>query len=214
MRLYVYPHSPISRKVLFAMHEKGLDLELEILPPYDEPGKAKLRLTYPLATVPLLMLDDGSPMPESSIIVEYLDQKFPQEPRLLPRDPELALRARAFDRVGDILLEGTAYLAWALRKSATERHEGKIAKSLASLRAALAVLETALASSRCLVGDDLTLADLGAHCAAASLLADGTLEGLDAWPNVARWHASLASRPSWLQVLADGKDVPMPAGFG
>ena len=213
MKLYVYPHSPISRKVLFAMHEMGLDIEREILPPYDQPGKAQLRLIYPLATVPLLILDDGTPMPESSIIVEYLDQKSAHEPRLVPRDPEPALRARAFDRVGDILLERTAYLAWALRKSAAERNEGKIATNLESVGAALTVLDTALATGRCLVGEELTLADLGAHCAAASLLTDGTLEKLDAWPNVARWHASLASRPSWRRVLEDCRNVPKPEGF-
>ena len=162
MRLYVYPHSPISRKVLLAMYEKGLTIESEIVPPTDEAHKERIReQVYPLATIPMLVLDDGSPMPESSIIVEYLDLTFEEAPQLIPRDPRVALAARAFDRLGDVLLDGTAYLAWALRKPQAQQHPGKIASSFKSVKAALGSLDSTLATKSFLVGDDLTVADLG-----------------------------------------------------
>lgn len=214
MRLYVYPHSPLSRKVLLAVYEKGLSIEREVIAPYDEPGKRRLRQTYhPLATIPMLILDDGTPMPESSIIVEYLDRSFSHAPELLPRDPMAALHARALDRLGDVLLNATSYLAWALRKPKGEQHESKVAASFETVRSALSWLDIRLASNSYLFGESLTFADLGAICAVASLLADQTLHDLAPWPGVSRWHQAVTHRPAWRRMIEDARDVPLPAGF-
>ena len=37
-------------------------------------------------TIPCPILDDGSPLPESAVIIAYLDEKFPDRP-LTPKDP-------------------------------------------------------------------------------------------------------------------------------
>ena len=54
------------------------------------------------------MRDDGWMIPESTIIVEYLDSQFDQGPRLIPQDKELARRARFFDRQFDLYVNEPA----------------------------------------------------------------------------------------------------------
>ena len=78
--------SPCSQKVRIILAEKNLSWEkIDV----DLPGKANLSADYlklnPLGVVPTLV-DDGKPVIESSIISEYLEDRFPQ-PRMRPNDP-------------------------------------------------------------------------------------------------------------------------------
>lgn len=93
LTLYTHPMSPCSQKVRIVLTEKGL--------PWDKydvnlPEKENLTPEYlelnPLGVVPTLV-DDGNPVIESSIICEYLEDKFP-EPALRPDDPLLQARMR------------------------------------------------------------------------------------------------------------------------
>lgn len=78
--------SPCSQKVRIVLAEKCLDWEkIDV----DLPGKANLSADYlalnPLGVVPTLV-EDGKPVIESSIIVEYLDDRYPNV-ALRPTDP-------------------------------------------------------------------------------------------------------------------------------
>lgn len=86
LELYTHPMSPCSQKVRIVLAEKNLSCtKVDV----DLPGKANLEPDYlklnPLGVVPTLV-DDGKPVIESSIICEYLEDKFP-EPELRPSDP-------------------------------------------------------------------------------------------------------------------------------
>jgi glutathione S-transferase len=74
--LYHAPHSTCSQKVRLVLHEKGLPFEdIRI----DLSKKEQLRSEYlainPNGVVPTLV-DDGTPIIESSVICEYLDEKY------------------------------------------------------------------------------------------------------------------------------------------
>src|ERR1700722_17501312 len=213
MNLYVFPHAPYSRKVLLAIYEKGLKIEIETISPHDPAAQERLLGIYPIFTLPLLVLDEGSPMPESSIIVEHLDLSSAAGPRLLPADTREALHVRACDRLGDQLLAATAYLAFALGKPVEKQNAERIAMNRRKIRAVLDLVESKLGVSTFLHGDGLTLADLGPVCAVASLLSDGSLEGLQPWPGVERWFARVTSRPSWQRIGDDCRAVPLPRGL-
>ena len=93
LELYTHPMSPCAQKVRIALTEKGIDWTAIHV---DLPGKANLEPDYlklnPLGVVPTLV-DDGRPVIESSIICEYLDDRFP-EPSLKPADPWQVARMR------------------------------------------------------------------------------------------------------------------------
>ena len=93
LQLYTHPMSPCAQKVRIVLAEKRLEWERI---PVDLPSKENLRPEYlklnPLGVVPTLV-DDDNPVIESSIICEYLDDKFP-EPSLRPTDPWQCARMR------------------------------------------------------------------------------------------------------------------------
>jgi glutathione S-transferase len=93
--LYHAAHSTCSQKVRMVLHEKGLTFdEVRI----DLAKKEQLKPDYlalnPNGVVPTLV-DDGTPIIESSVICEYLDEKFPQNP-LVPGNLVQRARMRAW----------------------------------------------------------------------------------------------------------------------
>ena len=73
MKLYCALPSPYSQKVLIAFKEKGIKFDPEYVNLMDPEKHAEYKKFYPIGKVPLLVLEDGYMIPESSIIVEYLD---------------------------------------------------------------------------------------------------------------------------------------------
>lgn len=118
MKLFYLDHSPFAARVRLAMLAKGLDIPL--VPP---PGGA-LTDTYraytPIGLVPALELDDGTVIAESQVIVDYLEDAFP-DPPLRPAAARDRARAALLARVVDL------YLAEPLKRlfeyTKTEREE-------------------------------------------------------------------------------------------
>lgn len=77
LELYTHPMSPCAQKVRLVLAEKGIDWTPR---PIDLAGKENLQPWYlklnKLGVVPTLV-DDGNPVIESSIICEYLEDRFP-----------------------------------------------------------------------------------------------------------------------------------------
>ena len=100
MKLYFHPLSTYSQKTLIAFHEKGVPFEPQIVNLMDPAGRAEYEKLYPLGKIPSLVRDDGWFIPESTIIVEYLEGYFPdQGPRLIPTERDAARQARFLDRM-------------------------------------------------------------------------------------------------------------------
>src|SRR5690349_18244797 len=82
VKLYIFPSSPFSRKVRIVLREKGIACtEINPFAAGPEPSNPN-----PLGKVPALVLDDGTELFDSVVIVEYLDALRP-EPRLIPEAP-------------------------------------------------------------------------------------------------------------------------------
>ena len=90
--------SPYARKVRIALAEKGLPFELLTEAPWD--STTSTPRYNPLEKLPVLLLDDGSSVYESSFILQYLELKYPQHP-LLPPDVDGILDARRFEVLCD-----------------------------------------------------------------------------------------------------------------
>ena len=139
MRLIDAARCPYCARVRIALAEKGLDHETVEIDLSDRPPWVyELNVT---GRVPIL--DDGFVLPESEVIMAYLEERYP-EPALLPPDPVARARARllvhrfdsnigddyyAFRRgdanalsdklegleVGESLYSDIAYAPWVLR---------------------------------------------------------------------------------------------------
>ena len=139
MRLIDAPRCPYCARVRIVLAEKGIDFETVEIDLSDRPAWVyELNVT---GRVPIL--DDGFVLPESEVIMAYLEERCP-EPALLPPDPVGRARARLlvhrFDRnigddyyafrrdgenelagklgrleVGESLYSDVAYVPWVLR---------------------------------------------------------------------------------------------------
>lgn len=89
MRLIDAPRCPYCARVRIALAEKEIEPETIEIDLSDRPS-----WVYDLnATGRVPILDDGFVLPESNVIMEYLDERYPQTP-LLPADQTERARAR------------------------------------------------------------------------------------------------------------------------
>jgi glutathione S-transferase len=98
---------PYCARVRLALAEKELDYETVEVDLSDRP-QWLLELNPPSGRVPVL--DDGFTLPESEVIMEYLDERYPDRP-LLPSDPAERAHARLLVHRFDENL-GTDYYAF------------------------------------------------------------------------------------------------------
>ena len=179
LTLYDADRCPYCARIRIVLAEKGLPYETVVVDLDDRP--AWIYEKNPLGKVPVLEEGDFV-LPESAVIMEYLEERYP-EPPLWPADP--AERA-----AGRLLLERFDQLSrpyYALRRGDEDARE--------HLDAELAGLDSLLASRPFLTGREFGLAD------AAYLpwiLRAETMLGvdLDAHPAVADWAARAGARPS------------------
>ena len=96
MKLYGYFRSSAAYRVRIALNLKGLGAEhyFRHLRKGEHRSPEHLALN-PQGLVPALVLDDGTVLTQSLAIIEYLDETHP-EPRLVPAEPVLRAKVRAF----------------------------------------------------------------------------------------------------------------------
>ena len=96
LTLYGAPLSPFVRKVRLLLAEKGLDYQLEAIAPFGQP--AWYREISPLGRIPALR-DGDLALADSSVICQYLEERYPEPPNLQgdappPRSGALAGKIR------------------------------------------------------------------------------------------------------------------------
>jgi glutathione S-transferase len=97
--------SPYVRKVLACLNLKGIDYEIEPIVPFM--GDDRFTALSPLRRIPVL-IDDRVTLPDSSVICQYLEDRYP-EPALYPSDVAERARARwleeyADTRIGEVII--------------------------------------------------------------------------------------------------------------
>jgi len=200
-----HPLSSFCWKGLIALYENATPFELNLLNLGDPEAKAAFEALWPLAKMPVL--EDrgrGEVIPETSIIIDYLDHCYPGAVRFVPEDPERARTVRLWDRILDNYVQGPMQRIVFDRL----RPEGKkdsfgVEEARAQLAIALGAVERQAGQDGWVVGGDFTLAD----CAAAPALfyADkvAPLEGK--FPNALALLERLKARPSFARVLEEAE---------
>ncbi|MFI4934069.1 MAG: glutathione S-transferase family protein [Caulobacterales bacterium] len=131
--LYEHPLSPYAQKVKIALREKGVDFTVEMPGGIGAGGAAgDFVAASPRAEVPAL-IDGETRVFDSTIILEYIEDKWPTPP-LLPKGPAERARVRMIEEVMDTHFEA---INWALSEiSWFRRAEGELAERLRAQAAA------------------------------------------------------------------------------
>jgi glutathione S-transferase len=107
VKLIDSPRCPYCARVRIALAEKGIEYEQVVVDLRDRPAWL-VELNPPRGRVPVL--DDGFTLPESEVIMEYLEDRYPDRP-LLPADHSQRAQARCVVYRFDDLL-GDDYYAY------------------------------------------------------------------------------------------------------
>jgi glutathione S-transferase len=178
--LYNADRCPYVARVRIMLAEKGIEFEAVEIDLSDRP--AWYYEKNPTGRVPTIEEDGGRPLPESAVILEFLEERYP-EPALLPADPadRAAVRLLIF-RDGDLT---SPY--YALRRGEDGARE--------QFDAAVGRFDALLAEQPYLSGEDFGLADIALipwFLRARDMLG----VDFDGFPAVADWLSRLEQRPA------------------
>lgn len=201
LTLYYHPLASYCHKVLIALYEHGVAFDKRLIDLGDPADRAELGAIWPLVKFPVLRDQvRGRDVPETSIIIEYLDQFYAGPRAMIPADREAALEVRLWDRFFDNHVQGPMQAIVAHRLSGGS---GVLDRERAALATAYRMIERQLGAREWIAGDGFSMAD----CAAAPALFYAlTLEALPAdTPRLAAYFERLMERPSVRRVIDEAR---------
>lgn len=156
MKLYTGDLSPYSAKVRMQIYAKGIKDDIHFTLPTNF-MQGKFSETSPIGRIPVLELDDGSIIPESEVISEYLEEVFPEH-SMLGSDPKTRADVRVISRIADIYLMNNIFMS--LRQVNRKTRIDAIRDLfVAQVVRGLGALEKHLGDGEFAVGDIMTMAD-------------------------------------------------------
>jgi glutathione S-transferase len=204
LTLHFHPLSSFCWKALIALYENDIPFAPNMVDLGNPAERAALLKMWPIGKFPVLRDDArGETVPESSVIIEYLDRHYPGTTRFVPGEPGLALQTRLRDRFYDL------YVHLPMQKIMGDRLRGEgkkdphgVEEARAQLRTSYAMIEQQMATVTWAMGGEFRLAD----CAAAPALFYGNMVvPFDAYKNLNAYFERLKARPAFARVLKEAE---------
>ena len=219
LKLYYHPFSSFCQKVLVALYENGAAFEREIVDLGDPEQSEALRRLWPLRKFPVLRDEErGLTIPESSVIVAYVERHHPGRAKLIPDDGDLALRVDALDRIFDnyVSMSVTKVVVDRIRPEGRRDPQG-VEEARALIESAYGLLDSELPAGGWAAGEAFTLAD----CAAApALFYSNIVVPFGKHSNLAAYYERLLERPSFARAVDEARPyrhlfpLEWPASYG
>jgi glutathione S-transferase len=204
LTLYSHPLASYCWKALVALYETGTPFRNELIEGLPK-ANPTLSTAWPIGKMPLLHdAARDKAVPETTIIIEYLQQHYPGTAMLVPEETTLRLDARLWDRFFDL------YVHTPMQKLVTDRMRPQDRKDPAGADEAKAMLDTAyamldqrMATRTWAVGDDFTMAD----CAAMPALfyAEAVHPFTGSRPALDSYFDRLMGRPSARRTIREAQ---------
>jgi glutathione S-transferase len=192
------------QKVLIALYENDTPFTPKLVDLADEAERAALLRLWPIGKFPVLRDDiRDQTIPESSIIIEYLDRHHPGRTRFVADAADLAWQTRLRDRFYDLYVhEPVQKIVLDRLRPAGKNDPHGVEEAKARLRVSYGMIDREMTATTWAMGDAFSLAD----CAAApSLFYANEVMPFDAHKNVAAYLDRLRARPSYARVLKEAE---------
>ena len=199
MKLIGTPTSPYTRKARVVLAEKRIDYDFVVDPPFE--AATGVAAYNPLGKVPVLVLDDGSTIFDSRVIVEYLDNASPVT-KLLPEDTRHRIQTRRWEALADGCTDATVAIVMERRRPETLQYGEWIARQQGKIERALHSMSEDLGNRSWCCGDFFNLSDVAVGCCLGFL--DLRLPEVDwraVYPNLAKLAEKLLQRPSFKDTI-------------
>ncbi|CAI8749343.1 glutathione S-transferase [Pseudomonas sp. IT-196MI5] len=201
LTLYFHPLSSFCHKALIALYELNIAFEKRIIDLGNDADRAELQALWPIGKFPVLR-DHArqKDVPESSVIIEYLDRIHPGQAQLIAHDWEAALEVRLWDRFFDLYVQVPMQKIVADRINATN---GDLTRERTALTTAYGMLERQLAARTWVASPAFSMAD----CAAAPALfyASTLVPFPDDYRHLSAYFDRLVQRPSVTRVIDEAR---------
>jgi glutathione S-transferase len=205
LTLYFHPLASYCWKALIALYENDIPFTPSPVDLGNPAERAAFLKMWGIGKFPVLRDEvRNETVPESSIIIEYLDRHYRGRTRFISDDPGRALQTRLRDRFYDLYvhLPMQKIMGDRLRPDGKQDPHG-VEEARAQLRTSYAMIEQQMANSCWAMGDDFSLAD----CAAAPPLFYGNMAVPfgEAHKDLGAYLGRLKTRPSFARVLKEAE---------
>ena len=186
MKLLASPASPYTRKVRVVLAEKKIDFDMELVDV--APAVNPVNPHNPLGKIPTLVLDDGTALYDSRVIVEFLDHASPLN-RLIPADFRDRMQVRRWEALADGVVDAGILV----------RGGFQLDKQVARMHRGMARLEAELGAKNWCHGERYSLADIAVGCCVGWLgfRKPGDVDWPSEYPALARHYQKLLERPAF-----------------
>ncbi len=199
LKLIASPTSPYARKVRVALAEKKIEYQTVNASPW-EPGNP-VHAWSPLGKVPVLVLDDGTQIYDSRVIVEYIDTVSPVS-RLIPEPNRQRIEVKRWEALADGICDAMVAIVLEAKRPVKQQSKDWIARQQQKVAAGVADLARELGENMWCNGEAYSLADIATGCALGYLdLRNRELDWRRDYPNLASLAERLAKRPSFQETV-------------
>ena len=181
--------------------------------PFEEhvvyPGTPELMAVSPMGKAPAMTTESGTALSESSVLVDYLEDAYPQKP-LYPDDADARAKVRQIMKVSELYLDLPARRLLPAVLDKVKIPQATLDEVRAALERGVAALESLASFSPYVAGEDLTLADvyLRYSLAIPKMVGPSQLDWdiVDAVDGLTRWDEMMADSDISRTIDADMRD--------
>jgi glutathione S-transferase len=198
MKLLAATASPYTRKVRIVLAEKKIECDLQMVDvaPVDNPVNPH----NPLGKIPTLILDDGTALYDSRVIVEYLDNVSPIS-RLIPDNNRDRSAVRRWEALADGVLDAGLLWRYESLRDKKEQSGAWQGKQLARMRRGMEQLAKEIGAF--CHGERYSLADIAVGCCLGWLdfRKPGAVDWRAEYEPVSRHYDKMMERPAFADTV-------------
>ncbi|MGH8690251.1 MAG: glutathione S-transferase family protein, partial [Burkholderiales bacterium] len=200
MKLLASLASPYTRKVRIVLAEKKIECDMELVDvnPVDNPVNEH----NPLGKIPTLLLDDGTPLYDSRVIVEFLDGKSPIG-RLIPEDMRERVAVRRWEALADGVLDAGLLVRYESLRDKKERSKAWSDKQVARMQRGMQQMSGELAERPWCHAERYSLADIALGCCLGWLgfRKPGDIDWHARYPALGKHYEKLMGRQAFAETV-------------
>lgn len=199
MKLIGSHTSPFSRKVRIVLAEKKIEYEFVVDNPWLP--ESTVPQVNPLGKIPVLVLDDETPLFDSRVIVEYIDNVTPNN-KLFPAPNRERTEVKRWEALADGLLDAAVSAVVEGKRPKKEQSADWIERQLGKVHRALAFMAEQLGEKAHCMGTHFSLADIAVGTALGYLdFRFPQINWRESHPNLDKLFAKLMQRPSFADTV-------------
>jgi len=200
MKLIASDTSPYARKIRIVLAERHL--EAEWVAENVWAADTKIQLYNPLGKIPVLILDDGTVLYDSRVIVEYLDGVTPGS-RLIPDNNRDRAMVKRWEALGDGIADAGVAIFLERKRPIDAQSSDWIIRQFGKIESAIAAAARELGERKFCHAETFSLADIALACGLLWLeMRLPEVKWRETYPNLAAWMAKIEAREEFVNTVA------------